>query len=313
MLIHTEQQKHADVFRRFSTVRGTADDIPLALAKVKKDKALAPMHSHLFHELAIVLSGTGTYRTPTSTFRISPGDVFMLNPGMMHEYSEQKDLTVINILFWPDKLNLSLYDLVSSPGYRAFFELEPQSRDQTGFNGRLTLNMDDLETIQRLLWHLQEELDERKDGFLLMAASYMSQVFTLICRAFSSSEHAAHHELLRVEQVLEYMQNNYSKRITRSELAEVALMSESSLYRRFTQLLGKPPLQYLIELRLAKAAELLQNSDRSITDIALRCGFSDGNYFGMLFKKHKDIAPHQYRLQIRRKKLTDVPSPHQQD
>lgn len=300
-MINKISQENIDVFEKFSIVDDFADDIPLQIVKVREQKATTPMHSHLFHELAIVVSGTGTYRTPASTFRLNSGDIFMLNPGMMHEYSEQNHLTVINLLFWPEKLNLQLYDLTSSPGYRAFFELEPKSRDQLDFNGRLTLDMENLENIQKLLWHMREELEERKDGFLLMATSYMSQIFTLICRIFSASKHAGHSELLRLERVLEYMHNNYAEKITRGDLAKIAFMSESSLYRRFTQLLGKSPLQYLIELRLSKAIELLQNSDHSVTEIALRCGFSDGNYFGLLFKKRFNTTPHKYRLQFHEK------------
>ena len=289
-----------DIFKRFSDVPGFIDEeIPLAVVCVSETKSLTAMHSHCFQELAVVLHGTGTYRTQTSTFKIGPGDVFMLKPGMGHEYSEQHHLSVANLLFWPEKINLPLYDLSSAPGYRAFFDLEPHTREQCQFNGHLTLTMSQLEYLQTLIRRLDDELKERHNGFLVMSASYLMQIFTHLCRCFSASTMAGHLELLRLEKVLDYMQKNYHREISRAELAKTAFMSESSLYRRFTQLLGKSPVQYLIELRLTMALEILQHSNDGITNIAGQCGFTDGNYFNLLFRKHYGVTPHQYRLKFR--------------
>jgi len=294
----SNEREIKDIFWQFSNVKGTPDDTPLAVVTVKEEKALTPMHSHLFQELAIVVHGTGTYRTPSSTFQLAPGDVFMLKPGMAHEYSEQHHLTVANILFWPEKIVLPLYDLAAAPGYRAFFELEPHTREQYQFNGRLTLSMEQLEYLLGLIRRLEEELRDRNNGFLLMAISYLMQIFAHLCRCFSASTNSSHLELLRLEQVLAFMQKNYHREISRAELAKVAFMSESSLYRRFTQLLNKSPMQYLIDLRLTTAAEILQHSNDGIADIAAQCGFTDGNYFGLLFREHYGITPHQYRLKF---------------
>jgi len=296
-MIQANDRKVKDVFWQIAD----DTDLPLAVKTVSEKEALTPMHSHLFQELAVVLRGTGVYRTETSTFQLAPGDVFMLKPGMAHEYSEQHHLTVSNILFWPEKIGQPLYDLAAAPGYRAFFELEPQSRDQYRFNGRLTLSMEQLEFLQKLMRYLEEELQRRASGFMLMSVTYLMQIFTHICRCFSASDEDGHRELLRMEQVLDYMQKNYHREITRAELAEAAFMSESSLYRRFTLLLGKSPMQYLIALRLGAAAEMLQRGTESVSEIALRCGFTDGNYFGLLFRRHYGITPHQYRLKFRNK------------
>lgn len=277
-------------------------ELPLAVLCVNGLKALAAMHSHLFHELAVVVSGSGSYRTAHATLQLHPGDVFMLKPGMAHEYFEQHNLVVENLLFWPERLQAPLYDLESAPGYRAFFDLEPQARGQHRFGGHLTLGVEPLGHLRGLIRHLQDELRRREDGFLLMAVTYLMQIFTHISRCFSASSHAPHQELLRIEQVLAYMQKNYRREITRAELAKTARMSESSLYRRFTQLLGQSPMQYLIELRLTMAAKVLRHSEDGILDIAARCGFSDSNYFGLLFRRHYHITPHQYRLQAGQKK-----------
>jgi AraC family L-rhamnose operon transcriptional activator RhaR/AraC family L-rhamnose operon regulatory protein RhaS len=277
-------------------------ELPLAVICVSGLKTLAAMHSHQFHELAVVVSGSGSYRTANATFKLHPGDVFMLKPGMAHEYFEQRNLVVENLIFEPERLQTHLYDLGAAPGYRAFFELEPQARGQNRGGGHLTVDGDQLEYLRGLLRRLQDELRRRQDGFLLMAVTYLAQIFTHLSRCFAASSHAPHRELLRLEQVLAYLRKHYRREITRGELAKLACMSESSLYRRFTQVLGQSPMQYLIEWRLAMAAEVLRHSNDGILDIAARCGFSDSNYFGLRFRRQYHITPHQYRLQAGQKK-----------
>jgi len=262
----------------------------------KKDKeTLTLMHHHLFNELAIIISGTGIYKTPHNSFELHQGDVFMLKPYMKHEYFSQKKLEIVNIVYFADRIPLPSIDFSSIPEYQLFFELEPQTREQRQFANRLNLSSTQLDKLLEIISHLKEEIVKRKIGYEVMTFSYLYQIFTYICRCYSHPSDNNHHELICLEKIISYMQKNYAHRITRAHLAEISYMSEPSLYRKFKLYLNKTPIQYLIDLRLKKAVEMLVNTNETMTNIAILCGFSDSNYFILQFKKRYGTTPYKYR------------------
>ena len=81
-------------------------------------------------------------------------------------------------------------------------------------------------------------------------------------------------------------------------LAEQAEMSEVHFRRCFKQIYHVSPQQYLIELRLTKARELLQYDTTPIAEVAMISGFSDACYFSRLFKKKTGYSPFEYRVKF---------------
>ena len=78
-------------------------------------------------------------------------------------------------------------------------------------------------------------------------------------------------------------------------MAKFCNMSVSSFRQSFRKLTGVPPLEYLVQLRLNKAAGRLATSTENLEEIADKCGFNDVNYFSKQFKKHFNILPSRYR------------------
>ncbi len=76
-------------------------------------------------------------------------------------------------------------------------------------------------------------------------------------------------------------------------------VSQSHLSRVFSYEFKTSPIEYLTKVRLQEAVNLLNESGESIESIALRCGFSCGNYFCKVFRRHMNISPHEYRLRNR--------------
>jgi len=72
-------------------------------------------------------------------------------------------------------------------------------------------------------------------------------------------------------------------------------MSESSLLSTFKEATGQSPIDYLIHLRIQRAAELLCRSVQSISEIAFAVGFEDSNYFSRQFRQTMHTSPREYR------------------
>jgi len=100
--------------------------------------------------------------------------------------------------------------------------------------------------------------------------------------------------LLRLGRTLDFLENHYTESLTLDQLARIANMSPSTLYRAFQRSFQTSPIDYLIRYRIQKAIELFTGDDLTITEIALQVGFNDSNYFSRQFRQHLGIAPSQY-------------------
>lgn len=67
-------------------------------------------------------------------------------------------------------------------------------------------------------------------------------------------------------------------------------MSPTYYSKKFKQITGVGFKEYLTKTRLYEATELLTHTSLNVTEIAIRCGFNDGNYFGMLFGKNLSLT-----------------------
>jgi AraC-like DNA-binding protein len=82
---------------------------------------------------------------------------------------------------------------------------------------------------------------------------------------------------------------------TVASLAALAGVSRALFAKRFTQLMGRPPLAYLTECRLDEAAALLADTDLGIGLIAKSVGYADAFGFSAAFKRHKGLSPSRFR------------------
>ena len=93
----------------------------------------------------------------------------------------------------------------------------------------------------------------------------------------------------------EYLQMHLQEKVLLPELARQMNCSVSGLSAKFCREFGVPPMQYLNELRIRKAKQLLCDTDLTMAEIAVRCGFSNAYFFSNTFKKQAQVAPSEYR------------------
>ena len=100
----------------------------------------------------------------------------------------------------------------------------------------------------------------------------------------------------RVNRASDYIESNIEKQFTLEEIASVANFSKFHFHRIFQAIIGETPFQFILRLRLERAATLIVvNPQESITEIAFKCGFTDTSVFSRNFKSHFKISASQYR------------------
>ncbi len=95
-----------------------------------------------------------------------------------------------------------------------------------------------------------------------------------------------------------FIAENYSGDITLDETSRQVDISPYYFSKLFKQETGQNFIEYLTEIRLKKAKELLGHSELSIKEICVRCGYSDPNYFSRIFKKYEGVTPSEFRERL---------------
>lgn len=273
----------------------TDNGFPLATLRVTNHFAYPRLHRHEFHELVLITHGHGRHRSDTDEYPISAGDVFLLRGNMQHGYADVDHLNLINILFKPRQLGLPLTDLSDMPGFQLLFHLEPRTRQEARFRDRLHLSTEQLAEAERLVAQLEQELHKRSPGYRFAARTYLMQLIAYLSRCYTSVKPPTNEGLLRLGEVLSYLESHYREPITVSDLLPIARMSQSTLMRTFDRVFQSPPIDYLIRLRVQKACALLADPELRITDVALACGFNDSNYFTRQFRRVMGCSPRDHR------------------
>ena len=136
-------------------------------------------------------------------------------------------------------------------------------------------------------------------GFEFQARAALSWLIYLLSRHCPAAPSAQPEKLRRsgdrVKVMLQYIQAHYGEELTTAQIAASALVSESECLRCFRAVLDASPIQYLRQLRIQKAAELLEGTDQSVSEIGALCGFQEMSYFAKTFRELKGCTPSQYR------------------
>ncbi len=96
--------------------------------------------------------------------------------------------------------------------------------------------------------------------------------------------------------IVKYIDENYNQEISLAEIAAYSNMSRKYFCRFFKNNFNKTFIEYLNDVKIEHSMILLNESNISITDVAISCGFSNMSYFTRTFKKKTGCTPSQYRM-----------------
>lgn len=152
------------------------------------------------------------------------------------------------------------------------------------------LNKTIAERAKRLIFRSESLKPEQNYTHQLLLNAYIREILIMISKDYSNIEINR-----KLKEICNYIEQNYSKPLTLSLLANKFSLADSYLARLFQKELKKKPSNYISEIRIEHACKYLALSDLNITEIAEKVGFSDVYYFSKTFKKQIGITPSEYR------------------
>ena len=254
-----------------------------------------PMHRQDFGELVFVLDGTGVHRTARARYPIGAGDVFYIPPDEPHGFADAAGMSIVNIAFDSERALKIGRDVLQLEGYHALFRLQPAMRTEGGYRNRLRLEAENMGYVRALLRRIDEEYRVRAEAYESMLWALLTELIVYVARVFSGVAAAEDRRLWRLARVAAHLETAYGERLRLDDLARSAGVSRNTLLRSFGTYYGVSPMQYLLAVRIREAQRLLRDTELSVTEVASRCGFSDGNYFCRRFAQRVGVSPGRYR------------------
>ena len=280
-------------------------DYPLHVAIAQVGNEDVSEHAHDFVEVVFVSAGRGQHRIeypsgPVS-YPIAAGDIFLVNPDVPHAYHDNVDLLVYNIIFQPGLFASDAAALCAMPGLVNFLIIEPLFREEDHFSQKLHLTPSQSTVVQEHLDQIIRELKLERPGFRLCAKSVLMEMLVRIGRytqQVDEGDAQVSDERQRlIEQAVAFIEQNYSEQLSLEDIATQVYLSPNYFSEVFKESTGVAPWEYVTKMRLDESKELLRNTKRSITDIALSVGFGDSSYYAKVFKERFGQTPSAFRKQ----------------
>ena len=224
-----------------------------------------PAHSHSRWEIICHLEGEADVQVGSHRYRLTPGDVLLIPPGMTRKGSSQEGFR--DIALRADGIS---------------FLREEGLHDSTG-------------DITSLMFIIHRIMTEQKRDYLSVAEGLIRSLAQMIHQILGDTCSPV------VARFKAFLYDNLSNvELQLSE--EIAKTGYDPDYfrRHFKKQTEKTPLQYLTDLRMTQAKALLSDkNDLSVATVAASCGFGDSFYFSKCFKKHTGLSPLAYRKAMR--------------
>ena len=278
------------------------DGCPIALRTIQGDRPLQHegdltdiRHTHDFSELVIITAGGGEHWINGVSYPVRAGDIFLIQGNTEHYFEKRRHLGMFNIMFDDSYVREHLRSLRSLSGFNAFFLFEPTYRRSHKFKSRLHVAPETLRPLKKELQQMVEEAGEERPGGDLILLAKALEIFVFISREYTRVKNPMARWLCQLGELISLLENRYKEHWSVAKISRMASMAPSTLLPVFKKVTGYSPIDYLLHVRLNRAAELLLKTASPVSEIAAECGFSDSNYFSRQFRKNYGLSPRDYR------------------
>lgn len=265
-------------------------------------QSAVPWHWHEEFEYALDFEMETVFLVENMRLPLQPGDGIFINSGVLHSVERPSHKKRRGAL---PKFHSAVFHsrLVSGNRDSVFWEklIKPLLTDSAFrcvvLHRDVPWQQEALDCFQAA-WQAVEMEREDYENFvryqLTAALGLISRNCPVIAQSLSQQE-LVYEE--RIRAMLEYINQNFNDELTVEKIAASVNISPSACLRCFHQLMDSTPMQYVKNLRLEKAAEMLKTTRKTAKETALDCGFNDVSYFTKAFRERMGVTPKEFRKQ----------------
>jgi len=248
-------------------------------------------HTHEFCELVLVWRGNGLHVLNDRPYRITRGDLFYIRAEDKHSYASVNDLVLQNVIYCPDRLRLNLDWGATIPGFNDARSSIPHWR----------LSSNGMAQVRPVITQLEQESQKHDPLANQMAELLFAQlVMTLQRYRYAIDNPSASVQEALLDKLITTLAGSLNKSFVLEKFCEQEQCSERALRQQFRTQTGMTVNHYLRQLRICHAQYLLQHTELMVSEVAMRCGFEDSNYFSVVFNREVGMTPVQWRHRSRK-------------
>jgi len=271
-------------------------DEGFALKEIWGEECNCPWHFHSEYELILAMETHGYRIVGDTVTSLGAGDLVLLGPNLPHVYQHDDPATGVGVkahcilVQFEAKTWESLLQLPALTGIRGVME---RAKLGLQFGGRprarvatMLAEMIGLSGVRRIaaFWEILDTLAHCRN-----AKPIASPGFAPVLEHYGEE---------RVNRVWEYINQRLDGTVNVPEVARLVHMSEGAFSRFFRAHIGKSFPSLVNELRIGRACRLLTETERSVTEIALACGYRNLSNFNRQFYRLKKTTPRAFRRRI---------------
>ena len=237
-------------------------------------------HWHEHIEIHYVLEGSAVFHIDQERYEVQAGDVIIANRNELHAgYSTTVPYKAAVMVFDPSDISRELGQ--KNLCYQALIRGDA--------------------VVQEAFTTVFDEYEREGLGYRALCRARITALLVYLSRHYAVEGMPAkdtvqrRRDLERLRPALDYIEKNYAERISVTQLAQLLCLSPDRLGHLFRDGVGQAPLQYINEIRLRKAMNLLKTEEYTVTEVAQAVGFFDYNHFGRLFRRRYGCTPNQVR------------------
>ncbi|ENA0611369.1 HTH-type transcriptional activator RhaR [Enterobacter bugandensis] len=247
-------------------------------------------HTHEFCELVLVWRGNGLHVLNDRPYRITRGDLFYIRAEDKHSYASVNDLVLQNVIYCPDRLKLNVDWAANIPGFL----------NATG-TPHWRLSSNGMAQVRQVISLLEQESQKSDPVAHPMAELLFAQlVMTLQRHRYATDNPSATAQEALLDKLITTLAGSLNKSFVLEKFCEAEQCSERALRQQFRTQTGMTVNHYLRQLRICHAQYLLQHTELMVSEVSMRCGFEDSNYFSVVFNREVGMTPVQWRHRSRK-------------
>lgn len=241
-------------------------------------------HNHVRIEMNYVRKGSCIMQIEDDSVCFKEGELMIICSKVTHSFQAGKEgCTLMQLEFLPDMFSWFTQRLTDGKG----FELAPCNIFSSGNKLiKIINNVRIMRSVQRIV----DEMNTRNKYYKHLVIMYYAELLILIFRHLNESylPMCTNNSMKRA---INYIGTHYKDNITISDIACYSKVGERYLRKLFTQHLNLSPLEYMTQIRINKAIELLKITELSIKEVCFQCGFKSPQYFSRIFKRQVGVSP----------------------
>jgi AraC-like DNA-binding protein len=250
---------------------------------------------HETFEMVYIKSGEGLFEIGEQKVQVGSNDIVIIKPHQHHKLNVTADGGCDFIVLYFKFMNQA-HHAMSETSLADFINFVSGKESGAFIKLKVSQKNDIIGLLNRIL----KEKSSDQLGSDLLNYLMLMELFVLISRALKAEwENSIKNKSPKIKELMQsairFVHNNYEREISITDIAKYVFLSPSYFTRAFKEDTGVSPMQYLLNIRIKRACELLVETDMKVGDIAHSVGFSNQQRFNDMFKKQTKMTPMQYR------------------